>query len=107
MAKEIQQPEQATNIIFNPHGFYLIRVGDVSDAKIIEFHKETCKIGRGATNDCIIVSDKARTVSREQAVIEFRNGNMFLSNLSKSNYTYLNSDKVKFIILLQYLLKLQ
>lgn len=50
--------------------------------------------GRSSTMDVYISTNNANTVSREHSLIEFKNGKMYISNLSKTNPTFLNNDKV-------------
>lgn len=44
--------------------------------------------------DVYINSENANTISREHSLVEFINGRMYISNLSKTNPTFLNHDKV-------------
>lgn len=50
--------------------------------------------GRSVTMDYIFNTSNAGTVSREHSLVEFKNNKMYITNLSKTNPTFLNYDKV-------------
>lgn len=77
---------------FNPNGLYLERLGNQSEYREIVFSQEESRIGRAINMEICI--EKGRTVSREHSRILFIEGRMYIENMSKTNFTFLNDDKV-------------
>ncbi|KAG5678016.1 hypothetical protein PVAND_007725 [Polypedilum vanderplanki] len=78
---------------FNPNKLYLERIGDASNGfKELFFTKAISRVGRAENNEICI--SNGTTVSREHARIIFKEGRMFIENVSKTNHTFLNDDRV-------------
>ncbi|XP_070490632.1 uncharacterized protein [Chironomus tepperi] len=81
--------------MFNPRGLYLERVGQgARECRYIQFRNPSNIIGRSPDADVCFNTINANTVSREHSVVTFNNGRMYIDNLSQTNPTFLNDDKV-------------
>lgn len=82
---------------FNPRGLFLKRVNvenQHTPSRFIVFKSRTNTIGRHETCD-ILIKGSSRIVSRKQCVMTFEeNGKLYVENLSGSNFTFINEDKV-------------
>lgn len=80
---------------FNPHGLFLQRVGNGSASRFLHFASKNCMVGRHESCD-IVIKGSSRIVSRRQCRLYFENSRLFIENVSKSNYTFINADRVSF-----------
>lgn len=80
---------------FNPKGIFLSRVNyDGPCSKFLSFKTGNSLVGRNEKCD-IVIRGNSRIVSRQQCRFSFDHGKLFVENLSKSNYTYHNNDRVR------------
>lgn len=78
---------------FNPRGLFLQRVGSGSASRFLNFPTGNCLVGRHESCD-IIIKGSSRIVSRKQCRMYFENTRLFIEDISESNYTFINQDRV-------------
>lgn len=85
-----------TKMSFNPHNLILERLGDGNKYRKIHFLKQTNILGRALQCDVVLIiySAKKHFVSRRHCQIEFRNSQMYISNIDNRNGTFVNGSKI-------------
>lgn len=78
---------------FNPRGLYLEREGAGTASRFLNFPSGNCLVGRHETCD-IVIKGSSRIVSRKQCKMYFESGRLFIENVSESNHTFINQDRV-------------
>lgn len=79
---------------FNPRGYYLERVGNLTKSKILHIYAKKSLLGRDESCE-IRIPLSSRTVSRKHCQLTLEDEKLFIENLSKSTCTFLNQDKVR------------